>query len=330
MSILVTGGCGYIGSHMAHELNDMGRQVVVLDNLTTGFRWALPEQAKLVVGDIGDQDLARTVIRRHGVTGIIHFAGSIVVPESVADPLGYYNNNTVKSRALIEAAVATGVEHFIFSSTAAVYGDAKETPLRETAPLEPMSPYGSSKLMTEIMLRDTSRAHAMRHVALRYFNVAGADPQGRTGQSTRGATHLIKVASETALGKRRSMDVFGTDYDTPDGTCVRDYIHVKDLARAHVAALGYLESGGKSDVFNCGYGKGYSVLQVLDAVRRVSGKPVAATLSPRRPGDPPAIVASSAKIRATMGWQPKHDNLDLIVQHALDWEQHLARKNSAA
>jgi UDP-glucose 4-epimerase len=330
MTILVTGGCGYIGSHMVHELADMGRDVVVLDNLTTGFRWALPDQAKLVVGDIGDQDLARTVIRRHSVTGIIHFAGSIVVPESVADPLGYYNNNTVKSRALIEAAVATGVEHFIFSSTAAVYGDAKEMPLRETAPLEPMSPYGSSKLMTEIMLRDTSRAHKLRHVALRYFNVAGADPKGRTGQSTRGATHLIKVASETALGKRRGMDVFGTDYDTPDGTCVRDYIHVKDLARAHVAALGYLEAGGTSDVFNCGYGKGYSVLEVLAAVRRMSGKPVKAVMSPRRPGDPPSIVASSDKIRAAMGWQPQHDNLDLIVQHALDWEAHLARKNSAA
>jgi UDP-glucose 4-epimerase len=316
MTILVTGGCGYIGSHMVHALTDQGRQVVVLDNLTTGFRWALPDQVKLVVGDIGDQDLARTVMRRHGVTGIIHFAGSIVVPESVADPLGYYNNNTVKSRSLIEAAVATGVEHFIFSSTAAVYGDARETPLRETSMLEPMSPYGSSKLMTEIMLRDTSRAHKFRHVALRYFNVAGADPKGRTGQSTRGATHLIKVACETATGKRRGMEVFGTDYDTRDGTCIRDYIHVSDLARAHVAALGYLESGGQSDVFNCGYGKGYSVLEVLDAVRRVSGKPVNATMSPRRPGDPPAIVASSDKIRAAMNWQT--------------WEEQLARKNAAA
>jgi UDP-glucose 4-epimerase len=329
MTILVTGGCGYIGSHMVHELTDMGRDVVVLDNLTTGFRWALPEQARLVVGDIGDQALADTIMRRYKVTGIIHFAGSIVVPESVSDPLGYYLNNTIKSRALIAAAVAAGVEHFIFSSTAAVYGDAKEMPLRETAPLLPMSPYGSSKLMTEIMLRDTSRAHTLRHVALRYFNVAGADPQGRTGQSTRGATHLIKVASETALGKRRGMDVFGTDYDTPDGTCVRDYIHVKDLARAHVAALGYLEAGGAPDVFNCGYGKGYSVLEVLDAVRRMSGKPVPVTMSPRRPGDPPSIVASSDKIRAAMQWQPLHDNLDLIVKHALDWEAHLARKNAA-
>ena len=330
MTILVTGGCGYIGSHMVHELNDLGRSVVVLDNMTTGFRWALPEQAKLVVGDIGDQDLARTVIRRYSVTGIIHFAGSIVVPESVADPLGYYNNNTVKSRALIEAAVATGVEHFIFSSTAAVYGMAGELPVDEKATLEPMSPYGSSKLMTEIMLRDTSRAHKLRHVALRYFNVSGADPKGRTGQSTRGATHLIKVACETATGKRAGMEVFGTDYATRDGTCVRDYIHVTDLARAHVAALGHLEAGGTSDVFNCGYGNGYSVLEVLEAVRRVSGHAVPAALSPRRAGDPPSIVASSDKIRRAMNWTPAYANLDQIVRHALDWETHLARRNSAA
>lgn len=330
MTILVTGGCGYIGSHMVHELTDLGRSVVVLDNLTTGFRWALPEAAKLVVGDIGDFDLARTVIRRHGVTGIIHFAGSIIVPESVADPLGYYFNNTVKSRALIEAAVSTGVEHFIFSSTAAVYGNGSDKPIAEDARLEPMSPYGSSKLMTEIMLRDTSRAHALRHVALRYFNVAGADPKGRTGQSTRGATHLIKVASETATGKRRGMEVFGTDYATRDGTCIRDYIHVTDLARAHVAALGYLESGGVSDVFNCGYGQGYSVLEVLDAVRRVSGRPVPAAMSARRPGDPGTIVASSDKIRAAMNWTPALADLDQIVRHALTWEENLARRNSAA
>ncbi len=330
MSVLVTGGAGYIGSHMVHELTDGGAEVVVLDNLTTGFRWAMPASARLVVGDIGDQDLARTIIRRYGVTAIIHFAGSIVVPESVADPLGYYNNNTVKSRALIEAAVVTGVKHFIFSSTAAVYGDVKEMPVRETTQLNPVSPYGSSKLMTEIMLRDASRAHDIKHVALRYFNVAGADPQGRTGQSTPRATHLLKVACETALGKRAGMEVFGTDYATPDGTCVRDYIHVKDLARAHVAALQHLERGGQSDVFNCGYGKGYSVLEVLDAVKRVSGQPLNVKMSPRRPGDPPAIVAASDKIRADLGWKPEHDNLDLIVGHALAWEKHLGIKNSAA
>jgi UDP-glucose 4-epimerase len=329
MTILVTGGCGFIGSHMVHELVDQGREVVVVDNLSTGFRWALPARARLVVGDIADQELTRMLMRRYEVSGIIHFAGSIVVPESVADPLGYYDNNTVKSRALIAAAVACDVPHFIFSSTAAVYGMAREMPVLETTPLEPMSPYGTSKLMTEIMLRDTSRAHPLRHVALRYFNVAGADPQGRTGQSTRGATHLIKVACETVQGKRAGMEVYGTDYDTRDGTCIRDYIHVTDLARAHVAALAHLEAGGASDVFNCGYGKGYSVLEVLDAVRRVSGHPVPARMSPRRPGDPAAIVAASDKIRATLGWRPALDDLDGIVRTALDWEAHLARRNAA-
>jgi UDP-glucose 4-epimerase len=330
MSVLVTGGAGYIGSHMVHELADSGHDVVVLDNLTTGFKWALPGAAKLVVGDIGDEELIASIVARRGVTAIIHFAGSIVVPESVSDPLGYYLNNTVKSRALIAAAVKNNVKQFIFSSTAAVYGMAKEMPVRETTLVEPMSPYGSSKLMTEIMLRDASIAHDFRYVALRYFNVAGADPKGRTGQSTKGATHLIKVACETALGKRPSMDVFGTDYDTPDGTCLRDYIHVTDLARAHIAALDHLAKGGKSDIFNCGYGKGYSVLQVIDAVRRVSGKTVDAKLVPRRPGDPAAIVASSDKIKQALGWKPAHDNLDEIVGNALAWEAHLARRNAKA
>jgi len=329
MTTLVTGGAGYIGSHMVLELLDAGERVVVLDNLSTGFRRAVPNAATLVVGDVGDQDLVRTIIRKHGVAGIIHFAGSIVVPESVADPLGYYNNNTVKSRALIEIAVATGVKHFIFSSTAAVYGNPREVPVSEAALPAPMSPYGSSKLMTEIMLADAARAHDLHFVALRYFNVAGADPRGRTGQSTPRATHLIKVACETALGKRPQMEVFGTDYSTPDGTCIRDYIHVKDLARAHSAALAYLRKGGRSDIFNCGYGRGYSVLQVIDAVKRAAGHEFTVKLSPRRPGDPDQIVAASQKIRAALGWQPELEDLDLIVSHALKWEAGLGQAQAA-
>jgi UDP-glucose 4-epimerase len=323
MSVLVTGGAGYIGSHMVLELLEAGLQVVVLDNLTTGYRWAVPAQAQLVVGDCGDQDLVRTVIGKYEVTAIIHFAGSIVVPESVADPLGYYYNNTVKSRALMEAAVARGVTHFIFSSTAAVYGMTGDRPVDEDAPLKPMSPYGSSKLMTEIMLADTSRAHDFNYVALRYFNVAGADPLGRTGQSTPRATHLIKVACETALGQRSHMEVFGTDYPTADGTCVRDYIHVKDLARAHMSALKHLRGGGRSDVFNCGYGKGYSVLQVIDAVRRASNRDFEVKMSPRRPGDPAAVVAAPDKIMRQLDWQPEHANLDQIVTQAMAWERKL-------
>jgi len=326
MTVLVTGGAGYIGSHMVRELTDAHEKVVVVDNLTTGFRWAVAPEARLITGDIGDKDLVRTVIEKYDVRAIIHFAGSIVVPDSVSDPLGYYLNNTVKSRALIETAVKTGVRNFIFSSTAAVYGNPAETPVTETAAPAPMSPYGSSKLMTEIMLRDTAFAHDFRYVALRYFNVAGADPKGRTGQSTKGATHLIKVACETALGKRGHIDVFGTDYPTRDGTCVRDYIHVTDLARAHTAALTYLRQGGKSDIFNAGYSKGYSVLEVLDAVKRVSGRAFDVRLAPRRPGDPASIVAGSAKIRATLGWEPRHDDLDAIVRQALSWEDKLAER----
>ena len=330
MSILVTGGAGYIGSHMVLELLDAGERVIVLDNLTTGFRWAVPPQATLVIGDAGDQDLVRTVIRKHEVSAIIHFAGSIVVPESVADPLGYYNNNTVKSRALMEVAVAMGVKRFIFSSTAAVYGMTGEAPVDEDAALKPMSPYGSSKLMTEIMLADAARAHDFNYVALRYFNVAGADPEGRTGQSTPRATHLIKTACETALGQRPRMEVFGTDYPTADGTCVRDYIHVKDLARAHMAALAHLRDGGKSDIFNCGYGQGYSVLQVIDAVKRASGAKFEVKLSPRRPGDPASVVAAPAKIRRDLGWEPKFANLDTIVTHALAWENRLSSIKKAS
>jgi UDP-glucose 4-epimerase len=324
MTILVTGGAGYIGSHMVLELLDSGESVVVLDNLSTGFRWAVPANATLVVGDIGDQELVRSIVRKHGVKSIIHFAGSIVVPESVVDPLGYYHNNTVKSRALMEVAVEMGIVNFIFSSTAAVYGMPKEIPVREDAALAPMSPYGSSKLMTEIMLADTSRAHNFRYVALRYFNVAGADPKGRSGQSTPHATHLIKVACEAALGKRHHMEVFGTDYETPDGTCIRDYIHVSDLARAHSMSLAHLRRGGRSVTFNCGYGHGYSVLDVIEAVKRVSGRNFAVVTAERRPGDPAAIVAESSKIQAALGWAPRFDDLDTIVAHALAFERQLA------
>jgi len=324
MSVLVTGGAGYIGSHMALELLGAGEAVVVLDNLSTGLTWAVPKSATLVVGDVGDQPLVQRVVESHGVTSIIHFAGSIVVPDSVADPLGYYLNNTVKSRALIEVAVKSGIHHFIFSSTAAVYGMTGDTPVTEDAPLAPMSPYGSSKRMTEIMLADTARAHDLRYVALRYFNVAGADPNGRSGQSTPRATHLVKVACETALGKRSRMQVFGTDYPTPDGTCLRDYIHVTDLARAHMAALRYLRAGGESDIFNCGYGRGFSVLEVIDAVKRAAGRDFEVRMSERRPGDPARVVAASQRIRKVLGWVPEHDTLDAIVRDALSWEERLS------
>jgi UDP-glucose 4-epimerase len=328
MTVLVTGGAGYIGSHMVHALTDAGEQVVVLDNLTTGFEWAPPKGVTLVVGDTGDQPLVSKLLKDHGVTDIIHFAASIVVPDSVADPLGYYRNNTVNSRALMECAVKGGVKNFIFSSTAAVYGETDKVPISESDPVQPMSPYGSSKLMTEIMLRDAAFAHGFSYVILRYFNVAGADPQGRTGQSTKGATHLIKVAVETSLGRRTGMQVFGTDYPTPDGTCVRDYIHVSDLARAHSDALAYLRSDGASATFNCGYGRGFSVLDVIDTVKKVSGVDIKVEMGPRRPGDPPQIVASSERIRATLGWQPQYDDLNTIVTHALAWERKLMQRRN--
>jgi UDP-glucose 4-epimerase len=323
MTILVTGGCGYIGSHMVHALADAGEPVVVLDNLSTGFRAALPKAVPLVVGDVGDGVFVADLIQSHGVTEIIHFAASIVVPDSVRDPLGYYRNNTMNARTLLEAAVQTGVRHFIFSSTAAVYGNPASVPVAEAAALAPLSPYGNSKLMTEIMLRDVAAAYPLQFVILRYFNVAGADPQLRTGQSTVGATHLIKVAVETALGLRPHIEVFGTDYPTPDGTCIRDYIHVTDLARAHSAALAHLRNGGGNETFNCGYGHGYSVLEVIDAVKRVGGRDFAVKLSQRRPGDPAAIVADATRIRSQLGWAPQFDDLDTIVSHALAWEDRL-------
>ena len=328
MAVLVTGGAGYIGSHMVYELLDAAEDVVILDNLSTGFRWAIPERVPLYDGDTGDLDLARSIIARHEVDAIIHFAASIVVPDSVADPLGYYRNNTANSRTLIEAAVSSGVKHFIFSSTAAVYGNPKSVPVAEDATPDPMSPYGSSKLMTEIILRDTAFAHPLKYAVLRYFNVAGADPQMRTGQSTPAATHLIKVAVQTALGMRKKMDVFGTDYPTPDGTCIRDYIHVSDLVRAHSDALHYLRDGGDSATFNCGYGHGFSVLEVIETVKRISGMDFRVEMSARRPGDPAQIVAASDKARGTLHWQPRYDDLDTIVATALEWEQKLRKRNT--
>ena len=324
MTVLVTGGCGYIGGHMVHQLVDAGEQVVVLDNLSTGFRSALPDGVPLHVGDVGDSQLVATLIGTHSVKSIIHFAASIVVPDSVRRPLDYYRNNTVNMCALLEACVNCGIGHFIFSSTAAVYGNPDAMPVSEQAPTVPMSPYGSSKLMSETMLRDVAAAHGLRFAILRYFNVAGADPQQRTGQMTAGATHLVKVAIETALGQRPKLDVFGTNYPTPDGTCIRDYIHVSDLACAHSMSLSHLRRGGRSVTFNCGYGHGYSVLEVIEAVKRVSGRNFAVSHADRRAGDPAAIVADSAKIQSALGWSPRFDNLNTIVAHALAFERQLA------
>jgi len=323
MTILVTGGAGYIGSHMVHALVAAGERVIVLDNLSTGFKWAIAPGVPLITGETGDQALVARLIAEHEVGAIVHFAASIVVPDSVSDPLGYYRNNTVNSRALIECAVKGGVKAFIFSSTAAVYGNPAKVPIGEDDAVAPMSPYGSSKLMTEIMLRDAGFAHGLDYVILRYFNVAGADPQLRTGQSTKGATHLIKVAVETALGKRPKMDVFGTDYPTPDGTCIRDYIHVADLVRAHSDALAYLRGGGRPVTLNCGYGHGFSVLEVIETVKRVSGVDFRVDRAGARPGDPAQIVAKSDLIRQMLGWQPQYDDLATIVAHALAWERKL-------
>jgi UDP-glucose 4-epimerase len=323
MSVLVTGGAGYIGSHMVHALIENGESVAVLDNLSTGFKWAIPAGADLVVGETGDGALVSRLIAERGVSAIIHFAASVVVPDSVANPLAYYRNNTANSRTLIECAVRGGVKQFIFSSTAAVYGNPARVPVSEDDATAPLSPYGSSKLMTEIMLRDAAAAHGLDHVILRYFNVAGADPGLRTGQSTRGATHLIKVAVETALGKRARMNVFGADYPTSDGTCIRDYIHVTDLVRAHSDALAYLRAGGQSATLNCGYGHGFSVLEVIETVKRVSGVDFAVDRAGQRPGDPAQIVARSDRARELLGWQPQFDDLPTIVAHALAWERKL-------
>ena len=316
MTVLVTGGAGYIGSHMVLALRDRGEKVVVVDNLSTGFPWALPPDVPLRGGDVGDAAFMEGVIREFDVTAIAHFAAKIVVPESVAHPLMYYANNTVKSRALIETAIRCGIRQFIFSSTAAVSGDASGEPLSEEQAALPVSPYGRSKLITEWMLEDAARAHDFRYVAIRYFNVAGADPQGRSGQSTPAATHLIKVAVQTALGQRGHLDVFGTDYPTRDGSCLRDYIHVSDLADAHVDALRYLRDGGHSLVVNCGYGKGFSVLEVIDTVKKVTGIDFDTRMVGRRPGDPASVVARADRIRSVLGWSPKIDDLATLVRQA--------------
>lgn len=323
MRTLITGGAGYIGSHMAHCLARSGERLVILDNLSTGFGWLLPPSAELIVGDVSDAALVERILAEHQVSAVIHFAGSIIVPESVSDPLKYYRNNTAASRNLIEACIKAGVDKFIFSSTAAVYGDPVSIPVEEDAPLAPLSPYGLSKLMTEQMLRDVSAAHDFRYTALRYFNVAGADPEGMTGQSTPEATHLIKVACQTALGQRPEMKLFGADYDTIDGTAVRDYIHVSDLVEAHRLALMRLRAGGASAVMNCGYGEGFSVRQVIETVKRVSGVDFKVIAAERRPGDSPKVVASNERACTELGWVPKYNDLELIVRHALEWEQKL-------
>jgi UDP-glucose 4-epimerase len=326
-NVLVTGGAGYIGSHAVLALSDAGHRPTVIDNLTTGFRWAVSNEVPFFDGDVADAQLIANIIREQRIDAIMHFAGSIIVPESVENPLKYYRNNTANSRSLIESAIAGGVKHFIFSSTAATYGIPDESPVREDMPTLPINPYGMSKLMTEYMLRDVAAAHDFNFCALRYFNVAGADPKGRSGQSTAGATHLIKVAVEAALGKRDSVAVFGTDYATDDGTGVRDYIHVSDLAAAHVIALEALFADpARSHILNCGYGHGYSVLQVLDAVDRVTNQKLDRKIEGRRAGDPDELISDNRAIKARFGWEPKFDHLDTIVAHALQWERKLSER----
>ncbi len=317
---LITGGAGYIGSHAVLALRDAGRRVVVLDDLSTGSRRLVPEDVPFIQGDAGDQDLVGSVIADYDVGSVIHFAGSILVEESVREPLLYYRNNVGTSAGLLEACLKGGIRRFIFSSTAAVYGAAEQSPIPESAATLPINPYGSTKLVTEWMLQDVAAASGLRFVALRYFNVAGADPQGRSGQLGPVATHLVKIASQVVAGTRESISIYGDDYDTPDGTCVRDYIHVSDLAEAHLAALAYLEKGGESRILNCGYGHGYSVKEVLAAVERCAGRPLNPTVGPRRPGDPPILVADVTALRRTLDWTPRFDDLEQIITSAVNWE----------
>jgi UDP-glucose 4-epimerase len=330
MTVLVTGGAGYIGSHMVLALAEAGESVVVIDNLSTGFSTSLPEGVPLFIGDAADENLVEGVIAAHGVESIVHFAGSVVVPDSMRDPLGYYRNNTMTTRSLLNAAVKCGVSRFIFSSTAAVYGNPERMPVTEDAPTRPLSPYGSSKLMTEIMLHDVAAAHGMNYVVLRYFNVAGADPHARIGLATAGATHLLKIAVEAATGQRAKIDVYGTDYQTPDGSCIRDFIHVSDLAQAHRAALSYLRAGGTSTTLNCGYGRGYSVLETIEAVRRISGRNFAVRTAPRRQGDIMTMIADTRRIASTLDWTPQYADLETIAAHALAWEEKLFHERHGA
>jgi UDP-glucose 4-epimerase len=323
MSILITGGAGYIGSHMVLAALGRGDDVVVLDNLSTGIRALVPEEAHFHQGDVGDRAALRRLFERYAIGAVIHFAGSVVVPESVEKPLAYYENNTVASRNLIEACVQAGVKHFIFSSTAAVYGTPKHNPVTEGTGLQPINPYGRSKLMTEWMLEDTARAHDFHYVALRYFNVAGADPAGRTGQSTPRCTHLIKRACQVALGRLPTLDIFGTNLPTRDGTGIRDYIHVSDLVAAHALALDYLQHGGRSTVLNCGYGRGFSVREVIETVSKVVGRRISTREAPPRPGDPAELVADSSKLQKELGWHPEYDDLEAIVSSAYAWERRL-------
>jgi UDP-glucose 4-epimerase len=320
MTTLVTGGAGYIGGQTVIALLDRREVPIVLDDLSSGSRSAVPLGVPLIVGDVGDVEFVTRLIRENNIDSILHFAAKIIVPESILDPLGYYLNNTVKTRALLEAAVKTAVRHIVFSSTAAVYGNPNSTPVREDALPVPLSPYGMSKLMSEQMLRDASTAYGFSHVILRYFNVAGADPAGRHGQSTVNATHLIKVAIETSLGRRSHMSIYGEDYPTPDGTCVRDYIHVFDLANAHLVALDYLRSGGESCTLNCGYGCGYSVREVIETVKRVAGVDFKVHQGPRRAGDPASIIADGGRL-LQLGWKPSLDDLSAIIEHAYSWEK---------